>query len=104
MWTFFGLILAALLHASINIFAALGGQAVAIVMMMGAWSIFIFFLIRPESSRPYGTIIREVDLLRQIAHAEENLHSLESTGQAHAVVPLPSVANIINYLKRFAKR
>ncbi|MCB9807218.1 hypothetical protein H6768_05055 [Candidatus Peribacteria bacterium] len=49
IWTFIGLILAALLHASVNIFAALGGQAVAILVMMSAWSIFIFFLIRPDA-------------------------------------------------------
>ena len=77
VWTFLGLLFAAILHASVNIFAALGGQATAVVIMMCGWGVFVFFMIRPEASKPYGTIIREVDLLRQIVDAEEKLQTLE---------------------------
>jgi hypothetical protein len=82
VWTVMGLISGSFLHATVNIYAALGGQALAIIIMMAAWSIFVFFLMRPSTSRPYGAIIREVDLLKQIAEAEQDLHSLEKTGQA----------------------
>lgn len=85
VWTIFGLLLAALLHASVNIFAALGGQIVAIIIMMVAWALFVIFLLRPSSARPYGTIIREVDLLQQIVKAEENLHAIEKTGDSHTL-------------------
>ena len=66
LWTFLGLISAAVLHSLVNTFAALGGQSAAILVMMTGWTIFTFFLLRPSAGRPYGTIIREVDLLRQI--------------------------------------
>ena len=103
-WTLLGLVFGSLLHATVNIYAALGGQALAIIIMMTAWSIFIFFLIRPASSRPYGTIIREVDLLKQIAEAEQDLHSLEKTGKARTVAPvLPPQSKLVKFLKRFAK-
>lgn len=83
VWTILGVFFAAFLHASVNIFASLGWQAVAILLMMGAWAIFVFFLLRPASGRPYGTIIREVGLLRQIADAEEDFQTLEKSGKAH---------------------
>ena len=60
------LVSAAVVHSSVDVFAALGGQALAVLFMMSGWMIFIFFLLRPESDKPYGTIIREVELLRHI--------------------------------------
>ncbi len=99
VWTILGLFLAALLHASVNIFAALGGQIVAIIIMMVAWALFVIFLLRPSSARPYGTIIREVDLLQQIVKAEENLQTLEKTGEAHTL----STEKKRKPRKRFAK-
>lgn len=104
VWTILGLISGSFLHATVNIYAALGGQAFAIIIMMAAWSIFVFFLMRPSTSRPYGAIIREVDLLKQIAEAKEDLHSLERTGQARQMSPvLPAHSKIAKFLKRFAK-
>jgi hypothetical protein len=61
--------------------------------------------MRPSTSRPYGAIIREVDLLKQIAEAEQDLHSLEKTGQARQMAPvLPAHSRIAKFLKRFAKQ
>jgi RsiW-degrading membrane proteinase PrsW (M82 family) len=103
-WTIVGLIFASLLHAVVNIYASLGGQAFAVIIMMSAWAIFIFFLMRPSAARPYGTIIREVDLLKQIAEAEDDLQSLEKTGEARTIAPvlLPQ-SKLVKFLKRFAK-
>lgn len=103
-WTILGVLFAAFLHASVNIFSALGGQAVSILLMMSAWSIFIVFLLRPSSGRPYGTIIREVDLLRQIVQAEEDLETLERSGGARGLFTLPLNWKSQKFLKRFAKR
>lgn len=103
-WTLLGLVFGSLLHAVVNIYASLGGQTFAIILMMFSWSVFACLLIRPAASRPYGTIIREVDLLKQIAEAEQDLHSLEKTGQSHSVAPmLVPETRIRKFLKRFAK-
>lgn len=40
---------------------------------------FIFFLLRPESNKPYGTIIREVELLRRIMNEERELAAMEKS-------------------------
>lgn len=45
--------------------------------MMAAWCFLGYYLLRPETKRPYGTLIREVDLMRQIAEAQEDLEELE---------------------------
>lgn len=60
-------------------FAALGGQSLAILFMMAGWMMFIFFLLRPESDKPYGTIIREVELLRHIVDEEKQLVAIEKS-------------------------
>ena len=103
LWAFFGLLCAAVVHSVVNIFAALGGQSVAILCMMLGWVIFMVFLLRPESGKQYGTIIREVDLLRQIVEAEQDLESLEKTRKTQ-VLPIKVTENkILKILKRFAK-
>jgi RsiW-degrading membrane proteinase PrsW (M82 family) len=103
MWAVIGIFVAAVLHASVNIFASLGGQQVAVIILMIVWSFFVFFLMRPESGRPYGTIIREVDLLRQIVDAESDLKMLEKTGEAHTMAAAFSPRKARKYRKRFAK-
>ncbi len=75
----------------------------AILIMMLGWGIFIFFLIRPESEKPYGTIIREVDLLRQIVEAEQSLESIEKSGATHVSSIVPKEKKILKILKLFAK-
>ena len=77
LWTLGGLILAALIHTAINIFSALGGESIAIILLMLLWSILLLFLARPSTAKQYGVIIKEVDLLRTIVDAEQNLQSLE---------------------------
>jgi len=46
-------------------------------MLMVIWSLFIGVLVRPESRRPYGDIIREMDLLQTITEAREDLDEIE---------------------------
>ncbi len=75
-WTLVGLLTSAIVHGAVNVFASLGGQALAIVGMMCGWGVLLYFIIRPENSRPYGTLIREVDLLRTIVDAEHNLRTI----------------------------
>ena len=71
--------------------------------MMGAWAIFVFFLLRPASGRPYGTIIREVGLLRQIVAAEEDFQTLEKSGKAHTTASGEKTEKETKPRKRFAK-
>ncbi len=75
--TVVGLVSAAIVHSSVDVFAALGGQSLAVLFMMACWMMFIFFLLRPESNKPYGTIIREVELLRNIVEEEKQLAAIE---------------------------
>lgn len=60
-----------------NTFAALGGQTLSIVIMIAGWGIFITILFHPDAGKPYGAILREVSLLRDIVDAEHDLESLE---------------------------
>lgn len=103
IWTCCGLVGAAFLHGTINIFATLGGHAIAVIVMVGAWCILGYYLMQPGSKRPYGIIIREVDLLRQIAEARDNLVDLEQT--KHGIKKDPREKSKWSTLwKRFAKR
>jgi len=102
-WTFVGLICAAILHAMVNIYASLGGQGLAIVIMMSSWTLFIFYLIRPASGRPYGTIIRKVDLLRQIVEAEECLDDLQKQTEPSDASTVPQKSKTRKSPKQFAK-
>lgn len=102
--TLFGLILAAIVHSSVDIFAALGGQSLAVLGMMTGWIIFIFVLLRPESNKPYGTIIREVYLLRNILEDERQLDAIEKSGKSHILPTKDTEAKILKILKRFAKQ
>jgi RsiW-degrading membrane proteinase PrsW (M82 family) len=103
VWTLFGLIAAAVMHAGVDVFAVFGGQRIAILFMMFGWVVFIPFLLKRESEKPYGTIIREVDLLRTIVEAEKDLKHLETSGQAHILPTLPTEKKIMKILKQFAK-
>lgn len=78
-WTVIGLLMAACLHSLVNIMTAIGAQALAIVMLMVSWSVFLTLLVRPESRRPYGDIIREMDLLQTITEARDDLEEIEKT-------------------------
>ncbi len=80
MITLVGILFASIIHSSVDVFAALGGQSLAVLLMMASWMMFIFFLLRPESNKPYGTIIREVDLLRRIVEEEKQLVAIEKSG------------------------
>jgi len=60
-----------------NIMTAIGAQTIAIIVLMFCWSAFITVLVRPESRRPYGDIIREMDLLQTITDAREDLADIE---------------------------
>jgi RsiW-degrading membrane proteinase PrsW (M82 family) len=103
VWTGCGLIGAAFLHGTINIFATLGGHAIAVIVMVGAWCLLGYYLMQPGSKRPYGIIIREVDLLRQIAEARDDLVNLEKT--KHGVPRNSSEKSKWSTIwKRFAKR
>lgn len=103
LWTLFWLFCAAVIHSLVDTFAALGGQSVAILLMMFGWGIFMTLLLRPESTKEYGTIIHEVDLLRQIVEAEHDLESIEKTRKTQ-VLPIKSTERkILKILKRFAK-
>jgi hypothetical protein len=68
---------AAVVHAAINTFAALGGQTTAIAVMMMGWAILVHFMTKAESTRPYGTYIHQVDLLKTITDAEQELVDLK---------------------------
>lgn len=76
-WTIIGLLVAACLHSMMNIMTAIGAQTIAIIVLMFCWSAFITVLVRPESRRPYGDIIREMDLLQTITDAREDLADIE---------------------------
>lgn len=76
-WTVFGLLVAACLHSMMNIMTAIGAQMLAIISLMVCWSLFITVLVRPESRRPYGNILREMVLLQTITDARENLADIE---------------------------
>ena len=102
--TLLGLVLAAIIHSSVDIFAALGGQSLAILFMMAGWMMFIFFLLRPESDKPYGTIIREVELLRHIVDEEKQLVAIEKSGDSHTLPIKATEGKILKILKRFAKQ
>lgn len=102
-WTFFGLVTAAVLHSLVNIFAALGGQSIAIVFMMVIWTMFIAFLLHPSTGRHYGAIIHEVDLLRQIINAESDLETIEKSGKARSMPDIVKGKKIKKILKQFAK-
>ncbi len=71
--------------------------------MMFGWTIFIFFLLRPSAGKPYGTIIREVDLLRQIVEAEHDLEEIERSGEARKIPNVTHEKKIKKLLKQFAK-
>ncbi len=79
LWTVIGLILSVIMHAGINIFSALGLPGIGIVFLLFLWGILVAFLLRPESNRPYGIMLRQFDLLRQIAEAKEDLEDLEES-------------------------
>ncbi|MBP6921042.1 PrsW family intramembrane metalloprotease, partial [Candidatus Gracilibacteria bacterium] len=100
-WTFMGLIMAACLHSMMNILTVIGLQVLAIVMLTVCWSIFITVLVRPESRRPYGDILREMDLLQTITHAREDLEEMEKT--THAIVKNKAQKAHFSR-KQFAKR
>ena len=102
-WTLIGLIVGAILHTIVDIYASLGGQAMAIVIMMSVWTLFVFYLIRPASGRPYGTLIRKVDLLRQIVEAEESLDDLQKQTEPSHVSTMPQKPKTRKSTKRFAK-
>jgi len=70
---------------------------------MIGWAIFIFFLLRPESNKPYGTIIREVDLLRHIIEEEKQFAAIEKSGGSHILPIKATESKILKILKRFAK-
>jgi len=101
LWTFFGLISAAIMHSSINIFIALGGHNIAVIVMVIGWSGLVFLLIRPASGKHYGTIIRELDLLKKIMQADRDLESIEQSRTEWD--PHISLHRVSKILKRFAK-
>lgn len=77
------MIFAAIIHSIVDVFAALGGQSLAVIFMMSGWMMFVFFLLRPETNKPYGTIIREVELLRRIISEEKQLVAMEKSRDIH---------------------
>lgn len=93
-----------MVHSSVDVFAALGGQALAVLFMMSGWMIFIFFLLRPESNKPYGTIIREVELLRHIVEEEKQLAAIEKSRDIKSLPIKATEGKILKILKRFAKQ
>jgi RsiW-degrading membrane proteinase PrsW (M82 family) len=76
-WTIFGIILAALLHSTVNILSSVGFRSIGFLVLMVTWSILIYICIRPGSRRPYGDIIREMDLLHTINDARHDLARIE---------------------------
>ena len=76
-WMVAGIIAAAAVHATINWFAAIGLQAPATIVIMVGWSSLLYFMTRRESTRPYGTYIQEVELLKTITNAERELEEIK---------------------------
>lgn len=101
--TFVGLIFAAIIHSIVDVFAALGGQSLAVIFMMSGWMMFVFFLLRPETNKPYGTIIREVELLRRIISEEKQLVAMEKSRDIHLLPIKATEWRILKILKRFVK-
>lgn len=106
-WLFTGFVIATCLHIMLNIFTATGAYPIVVVIIMSFWMILILYLSTRASERPYGRILYEIRLMRDIYENQKLLSGLHSTDDG----PAPkkehshfSTQKIRTSRKQFAKK
>jgi hypothetical protein len=75
-WIITGLILSALAHSVVNMFASQGHYMAIVIIALG-WIIILFALLHKNANRPYGRILQEIKLMQSLHDIQMTLDTLQ---------------------------